>query len=566
MKKALLAQRISSFLSTLMTQICMPLLLICAFTAQVNAQVPKINIQRTLKTFRFLSLLFLLLALAGSLQAQILSLQGVLRNSDGTALADGAYDLTFKLWDAEAGGNLIYTEQQKAPASAVQVTGGIYSTYLGKVGPITAPFDKPYWLGVTIGAGIEMVPRAQLGSSPYTLAIRGTENLFPSSGTVGIGFAPPNAPNSSFKLDVNGNVNVAGNQTVAGTATVASSVVTGNQTVNGTATSASSVVTGNQTVNGTATSASSVVTGNQSVYGVSYVTTSEVTQNQTVFGSQTVNGTVTIAGFTSRSLPPIWYFYDLNNGSGGATWWANPSTQNISLTTTHYIDSRGIVARSDRRIKKDICNANAKEDLSLLQKLHVTDYRYIDEVKKGNDFTKGFIAQEVKQVFPQAVIQTADFIPDVYAQATGILCSEGKMTLSLGKNHGFVVGDEVKLMLVDGERTATVAATPSEQSFSVEWAEPALDKVFVYGKKVEDLNAVDYDRIFTLNVSATQELARRQGLIETENAALKDEIAGLKAEIAGLYARQDASAQVLEAFAMRLKRLEANNIPISDSK
>lgn len=507
------------------------------------------------KTFHFLYLPFLLLAFAGPLHAQILSLQGVLRNSDGTALADGAYDLTFKLWDAEAGGNLIYTEQQKAPSNAVQVTGGIYSTYLGKVGPITAPFDKPYWLGVTIGSGIEMVPRAQLGSSPYTLAIRGTENVFPSNGTVGIGFAAPNTPNSSFKLDVNGNVKVTGDQTVSGLITSFYSNVTGNQIVSGTSTVAAAVVTGNLTVNGTA-SLVNCETGNHQVSG---------TLNVTGTGLATFSGPVRINGSSVISFPPIWYFDDTGS-NGGPKFNTIPSSQNVSLAVNNYIDSRGIVARSDRRIKKDICTANGSADLSLLQKLRVTDYRHIDAIQKGTGFTKGFIAQEVEQIYPEAVIETVDFIPDVYAQAAKMLVYEGKMTLSLDKKHGFVVGDEVKLMLLSGEKIVTVAATPTEQSFSIDWTEPALDKVFVYGKKVKDLHAVEYDRIFTLNVSATQELARRQLQTEAENAGLKDEIAGLKAEINALKSGQVATTQVLEALALQLKRLEAGNVTISGSK
>ena len=39
--------------------------------------------------------------------------------------------------------------------------------------------------------------------------------------------------------------------------------------------------------------------------------------------------------------------------------------------------------------------------------------------------------------------------------------------------------------------------------------QPATDKVFVFGREVNDFRTVDYEAIAMLNVSATQELARK---------------------------------------------------------
>jgi hypothetical protein len=46
--------------------------------------------------------------------------------------------------------------------------------------------------------------------------------------------------------------------------------------------------------------------------------------------------------------------------------------------------------------------------------------------------------------------------------------------------------------------------------------------LFVFGKRVDDFLAVDYDAISMLNVSATQELARRVETLEAENTKLRD--------------------------------------------
>ncbi len=127
----------------------------------------------------FASLFFL--ALAGGLFGQAsLSVQGVLTKSDGTAVDDNTYSVTFKLWTAAAGGTAVHTETINT-----ETTGGVYSVVLGTNGtPITAPFNQVYYLGVSVGGGQELNPRPLLTHAPYALSLLGQNNQFPSTGTV----------------------------------------------------------------------------------------------------------------------------------------------------------------------------------------------------------------------------------------------------------------------------------------------------------------------------------------------------------------------------------------------
>jgi ABC-type phosphate transport system auxiliary subunit len=60
----------------------------------------------------------------------------------------------------------------------------------------------------------------------------------------------------------------------------------------------------------------------------------------------------------------------------------------------------------------------------------------------------------------------------------------------------------------------------SADSFTVrEWNEPT-DNLFVYGKKVADFRAVDFDQITALSVGAIQELSKQIEKLQLENAAL----------------------------------------------
>jgi hypothetical protein len=97
---------------------------------------------------------------------QTLSYQGVLRGADGDLVADGSYSLTFKLYD-EAD-----TELWSDAQPAVPVVKGIFNAILGSVMPLTLPFDEPYFLGVTVGAGDELTPRIPLTAAAYSLNAR----------------------------------------------------------------------------------------------------------------------------------------------------------------------------------------------------------------------------------------------------------------------------------------------------------------------------------------------------------------------------------------------------------
>ncbi|MCB1237540.1 MAG: hypothetical protein KDM91_20920, partial [Verrucomicrobiae bacterium] len=74
--------------------------------------------------------------------------------------------------------------------------------------------------------------------------------------------------------------------------------------------------------------------------------------------------------------------------------------------------------------------------------------------------------------------------------------------------------------------------------------------VFVYGREVDDFRSVDYEAISMLNVSATQELARRVETGREENEALREENAKLKQRLTELEAGdrlRDTRLSALEA-------------------
>lgn len=510
---------------------------------------------KSLFKFAFGAALMLLSSLS-ILNAQTnLSVQGTIQNFNGSAVDNGLYDVIFKLYTTDAGGAAVWSETQ-----SVQVTGGVYSVLLGSVTPLTAAFDQTYYLGITLPGGPELTPRSRLTSSPYALSLIGQSNIFPSTGAVGAGTATPTAgyqmhvkaTTGDGKLLIEGENNAKvdlkqGANTTSITYDGSAIAVPGTVNMPGT------VNVG--TVNATTLNATnfSYNPANMAITSKLAVGQGSVDANNTfrVTGHSFFSGHVEINGSKTYNTSPGGVFS--TNGPGGTSIESRP----FSLQANHSINAAFYFAFSDRRIKKDFRLSEHLADLATLRKLRVTDYRHINNMENGSDWKKGFVAQEVKETYPEAVTLSPNFIPNVYALSNKAQLAAGNLTIFLDKNHDFQVGDEVKIIIPTGEeKKVFVKAMPSENTFVIEWSDAAPDKIFVYGKKVSDFHTVDYDRIFTLNVSATQELAHRVEQLEAENAALRQRNDGLQQKTDHLQQQNGALRSDLNGLGERLLKLE----------
>jgi hypothetical protein len=122
----------------------------------------------------------LLLLLAGTAcvtaqtsSASSISFQGALTATNGQALPNGNYNLTFKFYDAPTGGTALATSN----VPNVPVTGGLASTAI-PVDPAWLRTDfgsygPSRYLTVSLNAGSEMSPRVLLTAVPYAMSYSG---------------------------------------------------------------------------------------------------------------------------------------------------------------------------------------------------------------------------------------------------------------------------------------------------------------------------------------------------------------------------------------------------------
>jgi hypothetical protein len=177
--------------------------------------------------------------------------------------------------------------------------------------------------------------------------------------------------------------------------------------------------------------------------------------------------------------------------SSGAVQYSIYASQRIAATEFN--------AFSDARIKNVKGISKSNEDLETLQKIRITDYVHIDTIRKGNKQIKKVIAQELKNVYPQAVSTITDAIPDVYKKA---VLTNGFIKLPTTLK----IGDKVKIVFADGEDIFDVKDV-NTNGFAINSNKSG--DVFVFGQQVSDFHTVDYEALTTLNISATQELSKQ---------------------------------------------------------
>jgi hypothetical protein len=205
-------------------------------------------------------------------------------------------------------------------------------------------------------------------------------------------------------------------------------------------------------------------------------------------------------------------------------------------------------ASSDIRIKKNIININGTFAVDVLRKLEPKKYSFID-TNKENEYTWGFIGQEIANIFDYATTQTKECIPNIcdYADVSNntIIKLKNKLINDfLLKSLTDTSLCKVRL-LIGNKKTEiirTIYKIIDDKSFSV--TEPITENdlsgntLFVYGQYVDDFYSVNYTSVFTITTAAVKEIDKELqnalSVIEEQNKTIKkleDDVDELKAMV-----------------------------------
>jgi hypothetical protein len=268
--------------------------------------------------------------------------------------------------------------------------------------------------------------------------------------------------------------------------------------------------------------------GNLSVSGSIYATT-------TIQASGAIYTAVDLWNKSNDGKDRLYY---ANNGgsyiksgtiSGRMITFRNGSDVDIGYFESNIFYCYGPINLSDRRIKRDIVEINDETALNMLLQVQPTTYYYRDEARnRGNGKVYGFIAQQIKEVIPDAVHTTQDIIANIYK--TCLIYNKREIYHSIPQD--VAIDTEVHILDKEGsEKGKCYKIKEIYDDYFVIDEDIDGDDCFVFGYMVDDLNGLDKSYIYTLNVCATQELHRR---MEAQNVIIKsqdDRIKELEAKV-----------------------------------
>jgi len=253
-------------------------------------------------------------------------------------------------------------------------------------------------------------------------------------------------------------------------------------------------------------------------------------------------------------------YFNAQFTGGGSLGVLGSGNQYVSIKSEWYVLGYGFVAMSDHRIKNVVGQADGARDLATIGQLKVTDYRMKDTAVAGDKLHKGFIAQEVKAIIPEAVSKSRDFVPDIYAVAESLKYDKAAQTLLVGlvKSHELKTGDKVRLITDDAATEHTVIEVPDAKTFAVDAFKAEPKRLFVYGKQVDDFLSVDYNRIFTTGIAAIQQLKKEK---DSEVRSLTEQNEILQRRIFELEAKVKANDGRLATLEKLVRGLSAAKAP-----
>ena len=158
-----------------------------------------------------------------------------------------------------------------------------------------------------------------------------------------------------------------------------------------------------------------------------------------------------------------------------------------------------IASSSDFRIKKGI--EDIKDDIALQQILAIQPktYKYIDGT---SNISYGFIAQQIKEIIPEAIKIKSEIIPNIYQ-----ICnySSNGIYFENINNIPLTSNLDIDIITSDGNRNVYKIQEYSNNYITLD-KDLNSSNVFAYGTRVDDFHTLNKEYIFTLNVCATQEL------------------------------------------------------------
>ena len=283
-----------------------------------------------------------------------------------------------------------------------------------------------------------------------------------------------------------------------------------------------------------------------------------------------VNGALRISGYTSTAgnnlsgnqddgtcISTYWYkpysnsyWQEFAGNSSGSPYWdlwgtdydpGNINSTGCSCVMEYalFMKNGSIFLACDRRLKQNITPIDDNYALDIINKIDMYKFKYKDCFNYNEEFTYNVIAQEVSEVFPQAVNYHTDFLPDIMAGVNPefrerkdkkydmIITPNEKWEkdyIKKGKTYRFYIGENDTDFTNNKHKVIDLIC--SEKNTFI--TEEKYKYILFYGVEVNDLMSVDKQKIYALHHSAIQQLHKNYIKQQEEINTLKTELDNIK--------------------------------------
>jgi len=237
--------------------------------------------------------------------------------------------------------------------------------------------------------------------------------------------------------------------------------------------------------------------------------------NLVVGSTSAVNGKIEIVGnIGSKSITTNSYLKSTTSGtfigiSGAST------NNSYSLYADGKIAALEFNAISDIRVKEIQNERDIENDLNILKNMKTYDYTFIDKLEHKNTKKIGFIAQEIEKLNENFVNQSKRFIPNVYK----IFHFVAEDQIEIFNDTDINIHDTIKIEVKHSETNSyecfIVKVIDKQENkikiYGKEYYQNKDDiqfeeKVFIYGKFVEDFLTIDINQILSINTNCIKYL------------------------------------------------------------
>jgi len=213
-------------------------------------------------------------------------------------------------------------------------------------------------------------------------------------------------------------------------------------------------------------------------------------------------------------------------GAGGLA--ANQFPVQIYCDGGSILTNQGLYSISDIRIKTDI--TPLKNMLNKVSLLNPVTYEYIDKAHNGVGEKWGFIAQDIKEVFPQFVKDNLEnYVPSVFK-----LCKKINNNFVFTEPHNITQNTMLRFDKENNNFCMIKCGVIDEYNIKIlECCEADCEieeneEVVCYGEKINDFHSFDEMSLISVSIKAVQELTIENNILKKEMLELKNELQLIK--------------------------------------